>query len=218
MSIKITKVNNNNDNTTKNNKHNIKITKVESNEEILHDEDSIITPLYGKIKVVSYINPDEYTYFDTIKNYNLFIDNTGENTVAIKEESLKETSTLNKNPINTLITDLVERYKLNFNMVNWSDADNAIMIKSDDRKILNDIYNDYINNKEYEPEFVTEDVLFLNKTGDIKLEDNTDDLIDKLDDSAIKNVASKTGVKLSGTETKDQLKGIIKGAIATQNK
>ena len=35
---------------------------------------------------------------------------------------------------------------------------------------------------------------------------------------AIKNVASKTGVKLSGTETKDQLKGIIKGAIATQNK
>ena len=217
MSIKITKVNNN-DNTTKNNKPNIKITKVESNEEILHDEDSIITPLYGKIKVVSYINPDEYTYFDTIKNYNLFIDNTGENTVAIKEESLKETSTLNKNPINTLITDLVERYKLNFNMVNWSDADNAIMIKSDDRKILNDIYNDYINNKDYEPEFVTEDVLFLNKTGDIKLEDNTDDLIDKLDDSAIKNVASKTGVKLSGTETKDQLKGIIKGAIATQNK
>ena len=217
MSIKITKVNNN-DNTTKNNKPNIKITKVESNEEILHDGDSIITPLYGKIKVVSYINPDEYTYFDTIKNYNLFIDNTGENTVAIKEESLKETSTLNKNPINTLITDLVERYKLNFNMVNWSDADNAIMIKSDDRKILNNIYNDYINNKEYEPEFVTEDVLFLNKTGDIKLEDNTDDLIDKLDDSAIKNVASKTGVKLSGTETKDQLKGIIKGAIATQNK
>ena len=218
MSIKITKVNNNNDNTKKNNKHNIKITKVESNEEILHDEDSIITPLYGKIKVVSYINPDEYTYFDTIKNYNLFIDNTGENVVAIKEESLKETSTLNKNPINTLITDLVERYKLNFNMVNWSDADNAIMIKSDDRKILNDIYNDYINNKEYEPEFITDDVLFLNKTGDIKLEDNTDDLIDKLDDSAIKNVASKTGVKLSGTETKDQLKGIIKGAIATQNK
>lgn len=217
MSIKITKVNNN-DNTTKNNKPNIKITKVESNEEILHDGDSIITPLYGKIKVVSHINPDEYTYFDTIKNYNLFIDNTGENVVAIKEESLKETSTLNKNPINTLITDLVERYKLNFNMVNWSDADNAIMIKSDDRKILNDIYNDYINNKEYEPEFVTEDVLFLNKTGDIKLEDNTDDLIDKLDDNAIKNVASKTGVKLSGTETKDQLKGIIKGAIATQNK
>ena len=127
--------------------------------------------------IEGYINPDEYTYFDTIKNYNLFIDNTGENTVAIKEESLKETSTLNKNPINTLITDLVERYKLNFNMVNWSDADNAIMIKSDDRKILNDIYNDYINNKEYEPEFVTEDVLFLNKTGDIKLEDNTDEII-----------------------------------------
>ena len=61
-------------------------------------------------------------------------------------------------------------------------------------------------------------VLSINKLEDIKLEDNTDDLIDKLDDSAIKNVASKTGVKLSGTETKDQLKGIIKGAIATQNK
>ena len=58
MSIKITKVNNN-DNTTKNNKPNIKITKVESNEEILHDEDSIITPLYGKIKVGVHSKPEE---------------------------------------------------------------------------------------------------------------------------------------------------------------
>ena len=41
MSIKITKVNNN-DNITKNNKPNIKITKVESNEEILHDENQSI--------------------------------------------------------------------------------------------------------------------------------------------------------------------------------
>ena len=216
MSIKITKVNNNNDNITKNNKPNIKITKVESNEEILHNEDSIITPLYGKIKVVSYINPDEYTYFDTIKNYNLFIDNTGENTVAIKEESLKETSTLNKTPINTLITDLVERYKLNFNMVNWSDADNAIMIKSDDRKILNDIYNDYINNKEYEPEFITDDVLFLNKLEDIKLEDNT--ALDKLSDQDMKNVIQKTGIKLNGTENRERLKGMIQGVLSNTSK
>lgn len=215
MSIKITKISNN---ITENSTPNIKISKVESNKEILHDEDSIITPLYGKIKVVNSIDPEEYTYFDTIKGYNLFINNNADDTVAIKEECLKEDVDSDDNPVNILITNLVEKYNLDLNMVNWSNADNAIIIKSDDRKILNDIYNDYINNKEYEPEFVTEDVLFLNKTGDIKLEDNTDDLIDKLDDSAIKNVASKTGVKLSGTETKDQLKGIIKGAIATQNK
>ena len=215
MSIKITKISNN---ITENSTPNIKISKVESNKEILHDEDSIITPLYGKIKVVNSIDSDEYTYFDTVKGYNLFINNNADDIVAIKEECLKEDVDSDNNPVTILITNLVERYNLDLNMVNWSDADNAIIIKSDDRKILNDIYNDYINNKEYEPEFVTEDVLFLNKTGDIKLEDNTDDLIDKLDDGAVKNIASKTGVKLSGTETKDQLKGIIKGAIATQNK
>lgn len=215
MSIKITKISNN---ITENSTPNIKISKVESNKEILHDEDSIITPLYGKIKVVNSIDPEEYTYFDTIKGYNLFINNNADDTVAIKEECLKEDVDNDDNPVTILITNLVDKYNLDLNMVNWSDADNAIIIKSDDRKILNDIYNDYINNKEYEPEFVTEDVLFLNKTGDIKLEDNTDDLIDKLDDGAVKNIASKTGVKLSGTETKDQLKGIIKGAIATQNK
>lgn len=215
MSIKITKISNN---ITENSTPNIKISKVESNKEILHDEDSIITPLYGKIKVVNSIDSDEYTYFDTIKGYNLFINNNADDIVAIKEECLKEDVDSDDNPVTTLITNLVEKYNLDLNMVNWSDADNAIIIKSDDRKILNDIYNDYINNKEYEPEFVTEDVLFLNKIGDIKLEDNTDDLIDKLDDGAVKNIASKTGVKLSGTETKDQLKGIIKGAIATQNK
>lgn len=215
MSIKITKISNN---ITENSTPNIKISKVESNKEILHDEDSIITSLYGKIKVVNSIDPEEYTYFDTIKGYNLFINNNADDTVAIKEECLKEDIDNDDNPVTILITNLVDKYNLDLNMVNWSDADNAIIIKSDDRKILNDIYNDYINNKEYEPEFVTEDVLFLNKTGDIKLEDNTDDLIDKLDDGAVKNIASKTGVKLSGTETKDQLKGIIKGAIATQNK
>lgn len=215
MSIKITKISNN---ITENSTPNIKISKVESNKEILHDEDSIITPLYGKIKVVNSIDSDEYTYFDTVKGYNLFINNNADDIVAIKEECLKEDVDSDNNPVTILITNLVEKYNLDLNMVNWSDADNAIIIKSDDRKILNDIYNDYINNKEYEPEFVTEDVLFLNKIGDIKLEDNTDDLIDKLDDGAVKNIASKTGVKLSGTETKDQLKGIIKGAIATQNK
>ncbi len=215
MSIKITKISNN---ITENSTPNIKISKVESNKEILHDEDSIITPLYGKIKVVNSIDSDEYTYFDTVKGYNLFINNNADDIVAIKEECLKEDVDSDNNPVTILITNLVEKYNLDLNMVNWSDADNAIIIKSDDGKILNDIYNDYINNKEYEPEFVTEDVLFLNKIGDIKLEDNTDDLIDKLDDGAVKNIASKTGVKLSGTETKDQLKGIIKGAIATQNK
>lgn len=215
MSIKITKSSNN---IIENTKPNIKISKVESSEKILHDEDSIITPLYGKVKVVKSINPDEYTYFDTIDGYNLFINNNADNTVAIKEECLSEDVETKDDPVTSFIASLVEKYKLDFNMVNWSDADNAIIIKSDDKKILNNIYNDYINSKEYEPEFVTEDVLFLNKTGDIKLEDNTDDLIDKLDDGAVKNIASKTGVKLSGTETKDQLKGIIKGAIATQNK
>ena len=101
-------------------------------------------------------------------------------------------------------------------MVNWSDADNAIMIKSDDRKILNNIYNDYINNKDYEPEFITDDVLFLNKLEDIKLEDNT--ALDKLSDQDMKNVIQKTGIKLNGTENRERLKGMIQGLLSNTSK
>ena len=127
MSIKITKISNN---ITENSTPNIKISKIESNKEILHDEDSIITPLYGKIKLVNSIDPEEYTYFDTIKGYNLFINNNADDTVAIKEECLKEDVDSDDNPVTILITNLVEKYNLDLNMVNWSDADNAIIIKS----------------------------------------------------------------------------------------
>lgn len=210
MSIKITKVNDEIENT----KPNIKITKLEASN-VLKDNNSIITPLYGKIKIVDTVN-DDYIYFDTIDGYNLFVDIDGDNTIAVKEESIIiEAEKID--PIKEDIKKIVNKYELNLNEVNWSNADNAIMIKSDNVDTLNVIYNDYINNKAYYPEFITNDVLFLNKSGDIKLEDGTDDLLDKLNDGAVKEIASKSGVKLSGSESKDQLKGIIKGAMANQN-
>lgn len=210
MSIKITKVSDEIENT----KPNIKITKLETSN-ILKDNNSIITPLYGKIKIVDTVN-DDYIYFDTIDGYNLFVDIDGDNTIAVKEESIiMEAEKID--PIKEDIKKIVDKYELNLNEVNWSNADNAIMIKSDNVDTLNVIYNDYINNKVYYPEFITNDVLFLNKSGDIKLEDGTDDLLDKLNDGAVKEIASKSGVKLSGSESKDQLKGIIKGAMANQN-
>lgn len=210
MSIKITKMSNKIENT----KPNIKITKLETSD-VLKDNDSIITPLYGKIKIANIVD-DNYVYFDTVDGYNLFVDIDGNNTIAIKEEStILETE--NADPIKEDIKKITNKYELNLNEVNWSNADNAIMIKSDNLDTLNTIYNDYINSKVYNPEFITNDVLFLNKSGDIKLEDGTDDLLDKLNDGAVKEIASKSGVKLSGSESKDQLKGIIKGAIANQN-
>lgn len=210
MSIKITKMSNKIENA----KPNIKITKLETSD-VLKDNDSIITPLYGKIKIANTVD-DNYVYFDTVDGYNLFVDIDGNNTIAIKEEStILETE--NADPIKEDIKKITDKYELNLNEVNWSNADNAIMIKSDNLDTLNIIYNDYINSKVYNPEFITNDVLFLNKSGDIKLEDGTDDLLDKLNDGAVKEIASKSGVKLSGSESKDQLKGIIKGAIANQN-
>lgn len=194
------------------------ITKCESKKDIIHDEDSILTTLYGKIPVVTSFDSNNYTYFDTIDGYNLFISNDANNTIAVKEELMLDEDIVSKESIDSIIAKLIEQYQLDTNTINWSDTDNAIIIKSEDKDVLNNIYNDYKDNKDYKPEFVTENVLFLNKIDGIKLEDNTDDIIDKLDDASVKDVASKTGVKLSGNETKDQLKGIIKGAIATQNK
>ena len=66
---------------------------------------------------------------------------------------------------------------------------------------------------EVKPEKATDNVLFL-LVDDYNIElDEDDDLLNHLDDNTIKDIASKTGTKLSGSESKDELKGIIKGAL-----
>ena len=196
----------------------IKITKVENKEQIIYDNDSILTPLYGKIKIGKSVDPKNYTYFDSIDKYDLFISNDGNDTVAVKSGNNTDTKLENEHAesINLIVNDIQNKYNLDINSVTWSDGENAIMINSKNTEILNNIYNDYINNKDFEPEFITNDILFLNKTGEIQLED--DDLLNKLDDNSIKDLAKKTGASLSGSESKDELKGIIKGALSSSNK
>ena len=61
-------------------------------EEIIHDDDSILTPLYGKIKVVDNVDCNKYTYFDTVEGYDLFVSETADDTLAVKAESEEATT------------------------------------------------------------------------------------------------------------------------------
>ena len=188
----------------------IKINK-SINEKIIHDDDSILTPLYGKIKVVNTIDYDKYSYFDTVDNYDLFISETADDTLAIKAESDEITNT-------DKITNDVEKIKNNYNVdiVKYDEVMSTIIVKVLENKtdVLINIENDFKEDKFYNIKKVTPQVLFLEITNiDIQLED--DDLLGKLDDNSIKELAKKTGASLSGSESKDELKGIIKGALSS---
>ena len=89
-------------------KSSIKITKksITETSKLLKDGDSIITPLYGKIKVVNNIDYNNFTYFDSIEGYDLFINNDGDNTVAIKTEDLNKTN--NEQSIDRIIKTVID--------------------------------------------------------------------------------------------------------------
>lgn len=191
--------------------------KKENTDKIIHDDDSILTTLYGKIKVVNSIDENEYTYFDTVDGYNLFVSNNGDNTLAVKEESLKED--ISENTIESEIEKIKSSYE-GIDKIEFAPSDNAIIIKvSDENKdILDEIKAEYSNNNKYNPNKITSTVLFLDVlNNEIQLEEDNDSLLDKMDDNAVKDLAKKTGAAISGNETIDELKGIVKGAL-TQNK
>lgn len=197
----------------------IKITKTESNN---INNDYILTPLYGKVKIADSLDFNNYTYFDTIDNYDLFINNNNCDTLAIKCESvenIKETDIIYKT-IEKLKNKYPEISKIEY--VNSENGDNAIIIKTseENNEILNSIKDEYATSKEFKPNKITSNVLFLEiQNSDISLEEDKD-VTDLLGDQDMKNIINKVGVKLSGGESREQLKGIIKGALAsnTQNK
>lgn len=178
---------------------------------ILHDEGHIITPLYGKIPVVDKVDENEYTYFDTVDNYDLFINNTADNSVAIKQESNEPN---NVNNIDKTITDIENTY--NVDKIEYLEADNAILIKASNEE-LTKIINEYDNNESFIPNLITNNVLFLEiQDVEIQLEDTS--AIDKLSDQDMKTVITKAGIKLNGTENKERLKGILQGALTSVSK
>lgn len=189
----------------------MEINKIVSNN-VIQNGDSIITPLYGQIKVVDTIDYDKYTYFDSIDGYNLFVSETGDDTLAIKEALTEDT--------NNVDTD-TEKIKNNYNVdiVKYDDTIPAIIVKvkETDTNVLDIIEKDFENNKNYAIKRITPQVLFLEVNDvDIQLEDNA--AIDKLSDQDMKNVIQKTGIKLNGTENKERLKGIMQGVLASTGK
>ena len=189
----------------------IKINKLTTNN-IIQNSDSIITPLYGEIKIADNVDSSKYTYFDTVSGYNLFVSETGDETLAVKEEAITE-------DVNN--EDDVEKIKNNYNVdiVKYDDTIPAIIVKvkETDSDVLNSVENDFKNNKKYTIKRITPQVLFLEINDvDIQLEDNS--AIDKLSDQDMKNVIQKAGIKLSGNENKERLKGIMQGVLSTSGK
>ena len=192
----------------------IKFTKKES---INSNTDPILhTTLYGDIEKVNNIDYNKYTYFDSFEGYDLFINNDADTTVAIKSESLYENDeTQDEKPKDVFkeIEKINSKYEF-LDSVKYADSDKTIIIKAvqGNDSVLDQIEKDYADNSDYKCNRITSSVLFLDLiNADIQLED--DGLLNHLDDNTIKDLASKTGTKLSGSESKDELKGIIKGAL-----
>lgn len=182
----------------------IKIIKKESVE-----DNVLMTDTYGQIHIVDSINTDEYASFDTFENYELFVNLNGE-IVAILLDKLKENN--NNLKYEKIINDISVKYD-NLKLIKYDETENAIIIQVDKENIniLDDIEKEYKNT--LQTERITAEVLFLTLSdAEIQLEDN-DTLLNTLDDNTIKDLAKKTGVKLSGSESKDELKGIIKGSL-----
>ena len=210
----------------------IKISKIEQIEE----NKTITTPLYGAIDIVSKIDENEYTYFDTVDNYDLYINVNADKTVAIKsndnEENITNESIDDKNIEDTndikdehyiddevsIIKAKLERKYPNLEKVEWAPAERAIIIKADNA-VLQNIIQDYRDDIMFKPTLITDTVLFLDVIQDeIKLEEDTGDIIDKLDDSTIKSVLGKVGISTSGSENHDELQGMLKGVMSTSTK
>lgn len=174
------------------------------------DDPVLHTTLYGDIKKTNTINHDEYTYFDSFEDYDLFVNVNGD-TLAKKVENLQENSL---NYIEKDIENIQNKYDIE--TVKYDDTTPAIIIKvsENNTNTLNQISNDYKDNKNYNIKLITPQVLFLELTqNEIQLEDNT--ALDKLSDQDMKNVIQKTGIKLNGTENKERLKGIMQGVLAS---
>lgn len=182
-----------------------------------NDNKFIETDLYGSIKIVENIDYNNYSCFDSYNEYNLFISQDANSLCAIKNESTEETT--NKDNISkpdiSKDCELIEQ-KYDVDKVKYDDTMNSIIVKVLEDKIseLDKIESDFKDNKFYEVKRITPQVLFLElKNVNIQLED--DNPLDKISDQDMKNIITKAGVKLNGTENKDRLKGIMQGVLST---
>lgn len=187
----------------------IKISKIESKS---NNEDNILhTKLYGDI-MISKNQDSNFMYFDSIDNYDLFVNEDGSKLQAVltEEHENKENST------QQLFNDIKSKFT-DCQIVNIDKLDNSIIVKDNDNKLIYNMYTEYsnVNNKNkfniIDINYIGEDMLYI-KLNDSEVLDEGDAL-DKLSDQDIKNVIQKSGVKLNGNENKERLKGIMQGII-----
>lgn len=187
----------------------IKINKLIT-EDVIHDDDSILTPLYGKIKIANNIDLNKYTYFDTFDGYDLFVSETANDTLAVKCEST-DTS---YNKVVQDIESIQSRYDVD--IVKFDDINSTIIVKvlEDKTEVLDKIENEYANDATYEVKKITPQVLFLELVETtVKLED--DNPLNKLDDVSVKKLATDLGADSEDTKNKDSAMGFIKGKLAS---
>jgi hypothetical protein len=130
--------------------------------------------------------------------------------MKVESEEISNTNELHKD-----IEFIQSNYDVD--LVKYDEVMSTIIVKvlEDKTTVLDDIETKFKENKHYEIKRITPQVLFLELTDiNIQLEDNNSP-IDKLSDQDMKNVITKAGVKLSGTENKERLKGIMQGVLST---
>ena len=184
----------------------IKISKLETSKAII-DGDKLLTPLYGFVKISDSAS-ENHTLFDEFDGYDLFIDNNADEPIAVKKEDVDASQDEN------VITSTINKISSNYNVekIEWMDSELSIMIKAS-KEIISQIIKDYENDSIFKVNPTVDTVLFLElKDKSLKLTEDGD-VLDALDDNDLKSIASKTGVKLSGSENKDELKGIVKGSL-----
>lgn len=175
---------------------------------------TLSTP-YGEIEIKKELNEKEankFTTFDTIDEYEIYINEDANELVAIPINQIVDEDVTNQVNVFTIINNIKDSYP-EIETISWAESDASIIIKGNN-EILNNIKETYEDTPGLNPTLITPNVLFLEVVDStIKLEDDNS-LIDKLDDNSIKSVLTKVGMKLSGSETKDELKGILKGKLS----
>lgn len=183
------------------------------NEDIIQDDNSILTPLYGKIKIADKIDCNKYTYFDTVDDYDLFVSETTDDTLAVKSES-EETN--NKNKINKDIQFIQSNYEVD--LIKYDDVNSTIIVKvlENQSNILDKLENEFKDDKFYEIKRITPQVLFL-EIIDVNIQLEEDNLLNKLSDDAVKKIATDLGANTDDTKNKDSAVGFIKGKLSNAN-
>jgi|GEM_PF-5481227 len=196
--------------------------ETEARTNIVKDGDSILTPLYGKIKVAKAVD-DNFTYFDTVNGYDLFVNDNGDETFAVKVESLEEiTEEVN-------VESDIEYINSNYEVDNakWADSDNAIIIKGT-KDTLQEIADYYSEKGTYLVSLITPEILFLempeeleeagaNPQSDMEINKFLDDSFKK-NPNAAKQIIQKAGIPPNVTNNKPEDTAELAKAVIKANK